>query len=77
MKETAEYLRELAIQGNPDAMYAYATFYYNVYTMSWHKSQELFAWKKDVNKNEWYSKAILAYEEMNTSDPEILVRIAA
>ena len=78
LKEIAEYLRELAVQGNADAMYAYSAIYNNVYDItSWHKSQDIFTWKKDINKNEWYKKAIHAYDTMDTSDPEILLRIAA
>lgn len=78
LKEIAEYLRELAVQGNTDAQYAYATFYPNVYFMPWYEpneNEELRAWEKDVEENEWYQKAILTYEAMNTSDPEILLRI--
>ena len=76
LKETADYLRELAVQWHPDAMYAYSTLYNNVYDMPRNGNKELMAWKKDIKKNEWYGKAIFAYDTMNTSDPEILVRIA-
>ncbi len=67
LKETADYLHELAVQGNTDAQYAYATLYKNVYYMPWDK----------LGKNKWYQKAIHAYEAMNTSDPEILLRLAS
>ena len=40
LKEIADYLRELAVQGNTDAQYAYATFYPNVYFMPWYEPNE-------------------------------------
>jgi len=66
LKETETYLHGLAVQGNPDAQYAYATLYKNVYYKPWDK----------LGKNKWYRKAIHAYKAMNSSDPEILLRIA-
>ncbi len=74
LKETAAHLREMAVQGNADAQYAYATFYPNVYDM-WYDSEELKDWQKDLCESKWYKKAIFAYEQMNISDPEILLRI--
>ena len=62
LKETADYLHELAVQGNTDAQYAYATLYNNVYYKPWDK----------LDKNKWYREAIHTYEAMNSSDPEIL-----
>ncbi len=67
LKETADYLHELAVQGNADAQYAYATLYKNVYYEPWDK----------LGKNKWYREAIHTYEAMNSSDPEILLRLAS
>ena len=78
LKEMAAHLREMAVQGNVDAQYAYATLYKNVYDMPWYEPNEsevLRVWEKDVEENKWYQKAIFAYEAMNSSDPEILLRI--
>lgn len=66
LKETADYLHELAVQGNTDAQYAYGTLYKNVYYTPWDK----------LDKNKWYREAIHTYKAMNSSDPEILFRIA-